>query len=450
MADTKYAVKSGFYDSVNHDRLYSADDMNQPYKSMLSAGIIEGGFAVTPQSTPDMTVNVAAGHALLGDKWVDAAAKTLTVPENTALYGRIDAIVLRVDINTDVRAADLIYRTGTPASEPEAPALIGTTGIYEVRLANITVAAGATAIAAAQISDQRGTSGCPYVMMTVGNAQIQAAVEDVLEAHPEWTTTVEDGSITLQKLAAGVIDNTLTQAGAAADAKTTGDALTALNNDLSDVKDALSDYEASIMQIANFKSASSGSKIFEYAIENGSTFEVSATANIGDVDLGTYDPSMGFTVIQHAIDYVNIGESKTFVANAIGATHIRIYFASAGVTTLKNLTNGVLNDIQEQLDGVGDKLDYYTYRNVNISASGSAARVFDLRKGYRYRFYNDSSITTAVEVSYYSSGTSYVYVSDNLTAKSSVLFTPSDDVKRLRTYGNGSYICRRFIFDGYK
>lgn len=239
MSDTKYSVKSGFYDAINHDRLYSADDMNQPYKSMLSAGIIEGGFAVTPQSTPDMTVNVAAGHALLGDKWVDAAAKTLTVPENTALYGRIDAVVLRVDINTGVRAADLIYRTGTPASEPEAPALIGTTGIYEVRLANITVVAGATAIAAAQISDQRGTSGCPYVTMTVGNTQIKAAVEDVLEEHPEWTTTVEDGSITLAKLAAGVIDNTLTQAGAAADAKKTGDEISGLKDALDEINDIL-------------------------------------------------------------------------------------------------------------------------------------------------------------------------------------------------------------------
>ena len=124
MSDTLYSVKSGFYDAINHDRLYSADDMNQPYKEIMTEGIDADGFAVTPQSTPDMTITVAAGHAFLGGKWVDSIATTMDVPANTALYGRIDSVILRVDVNSEVREANLIYRTGTPADTPEAPALI--------------------------------------------------------------------------------------------------------------------------------------------------------------------------------------------------------------------------------------------------------------------------------------------------------------------------------------
>ena len=231
MSDTLYAVKSGFFDAINHDRLYSADDMNQPYKEILTEGIDAGGFEVTPQSTPDMTITVAAGHAFLGGKWVDAAAKTLTVPENTTLYGRIDAVVLRVDINSDVRAANLIYRTGTPADTPEAPALIGTTGIYEVRLANIAVAASATAIAAAQITDKRGGTDCPYADIKLGQlVREQQIAEDV----SSWLTEHVDpvGS-------AVVVDDSLSIAGAAADAKKTGD-------EISGLKDALVQFDNKI------------------------------------------------------------------------------------------------------------------------------------------------------------------------------------------------------------
>lgn len=62
----------------------------------------------------------------------------------------------------------------------------------------------------------------------VTDEQLKSATEDVLEDHPEWTTTVEDGAITTAKLAEGVIDETLAVSGAAADAKAAGDAVNAV------------------------------------------------------------------------------------------------------------------------------------------------------------------------------------------------------------------------------
>ena len=56
------------------------------------------------------------------------------------------------------------------------------------------------------------------------DAQTAEAVSDWLDDHPEATTTVEDGSITTAKLHSGVIDSTLSAQGAAAEAKTTGEA----------------------------------------------------------------------------------------------------------------------------------------------------------------------------------------------------------------------------------
>ena len=165
MSDTKTTIKSGFWDSVNRDRVYSADDMNKPYDMILTDGIIKGGFAVTAQSPADMTVNVAAGRALLAGKWVDSATQVMTVPANATLYSRIDSVILQIDANVSAREASLVYRTGTAAATPQAPALVNTGGITELRIANITVAAGASSIASGNISDTRGTAACPYASL---------------------------------------------------------------------------------------------------------------------------------------------------------------------------------------------------------------------------------------------------------------------------------------------
>lgn len=58
--------------------------------------------------------------------------------------------------------------------------------------------------------------------------EIEMKVNEWLEEHPEATTTVTDGSITVQKFAASVVDATLSQTGHPADAKATGDAIAAL------------------------------------------------------------------------------------------------------------------------------------------------------------------------------------------------------------------------------
>ena len=62
------------------------------------------------------------------------------------------------------------------------------------------------------------------------DAQTAEAVSDWLDDHPEATTTVEDGAVTLNKLHSGVIDSTLSAQGAAAEAKTTGNYINVLTD----------------------------------------------------------------------------------------------------------------------------------------------------------------------------------------------------------------------------
>lgn len=205
MADQLFTINSGFYDSVDQDRLYSAEQMNMPYKRLVSNGV----FA-TPQGTPStdfhvtaaggMTLQVAPGLGIVGDKWVEnAGAVTITVPGNTATVGRIDSVILRTDTTTEARASSIVYRTGLASSTPTAPALDTSAGVSEFRLANVAVAASAVAISQADITDMRGSADCPWITALINQvdtsvllAQYQAAYADFMEEmERRWTQYME-------------------------------------------------------------------------------------------------------------------------------------------------------------------------------------------------------------------------------------------------------------------
>ena len=174
MADQIFNVDCGFFDSINNDRTYSADDMNRPYKRLISNGV----FA-TPQGTPstdlqvmsaanamDITINPGAG--IFGNKWFEnPAAITVTVPANTNIIPRIDSVIVQVDLRSSGRAGNIIYRTGTPSSTPTAPAINQVQNVNEYRVANIYVAPSANAINNDAITDMRGSSSCPWVQALI-------------------------------------------------------------------------------------------------------------------------------------------------------------------------------------------------------------------------------------------------------------------------------------------
>lgn len=170
MADQIFNVNCGFFDAIDSDRTYSADQMNKPYKRLISNGV----FA-TPQGTPStdlqvvsagsgMGIIVNTGMGLFADKWFENNAPiTITVPSNTGIAPRMDSVLVQVDTRSSGRVGNIVYREGTAASNPQPPAINQITGVSEYRLANIYVAAGANAINNDAITDMRGSSSCPWV-----------------------------------------------------------------------------------------------------------------------------------------------------------------------------------------------------------------------------------------------------------------------------------------------
>lgn len=151
------ALESGFFNSVNGDRKYNAEQMSRYFENILSNGVfkrIENSMLVSANS--GMTLTVAPGAGLIDCHWFKAkAAETVTIPTANAVLPRFDIVVVRLDMSDSVRAITLDVVPGTPATNPVEPAPTRTDTIYEIVLALVYVPAGATSISAANITDVR-------------------------------------------------------------------------------------------------------------------------------------------------------------------------------------------------------------------------------------------------------------------------------------------------------
>lgn len=174
MADQIFNVSCGFFDAINNDRTYSADDMNRPYKRLVSDGVFPAprthgastDFQVT--SAGGMVITVNKGEGIFGSKWFqNETVIPITIPENNDIHPRIDSVIIQVDNRSSGRTGNIIYRTGTPAFNPAAPDLNTAANLYEYRVANIYVLAGTTAVDSSDIVDLRGSDSCPWTTGTI-------------------------------------------------------------------------------------------------------------------------------------------------------------------------------------------------------------------------------------------------------------------------------------------
>ena len=181
MSDTKRLIRSGFFDAVNGDRVYSADDMTLPYKDIVSDGVFQSGTNFLVSAGTGLSVTVSEGHAMLANRWVESSSvQTFTVPSNNSGSTRIDSVVLQVDTQQSGRNANIIYRTGSTS----APAISTSGAVLELRLANVTVTSGATSVSG-KVSDTRGSADCPWVTGLITQVDTSTLWQQFSEAYSE-------------------------------------------------------------------------------------------------------------------------------------------------------------------------------------------------------------------------------------------------------------------------
>lgn len=157
------SITSGFFDSVNGDRLYDADQMSNYFDGLVSNGVYEsiGDRFLVSSANSGMAVTVGTGRAIINSRWVkNDATETLTLDPSDVQLMRIDAIVLRLD--TDARSITLTIKKGTAvSSNPTMPEITRTATVYELYLASVLIGKGATQ--PTSITDLRPSSYCGWV-----------------------------------------------------------------------------------------------------------------------------------------------------------------------------------------------------------------------------------------------------------------------------------------------
>ena len=147
-----------FFESVNGDRRYKVAELVAYLRPFFSDGVFPNpstGQQVKQNTEADMFVLVQPG-----DSWINGRmyrivddAKRLRIDPSDSATSRIDRIVVGADYAN--RTITAYVKKGSPASSPQAPELQRDTTKYEICLAEVTIAPGATQITQSAIKDTR-------------------------------------------------------------------------------------------------------------------------------------------------------------------------------------------------------------------------------------------------------------------------------------------------------
>ena len=165
------AEQSGFFNAnvVNgeYDRVYLAEQFAKYFASFIGNGIFGGKsneLMVSESSTTGMKVEVLSGMGWINGYWYENTGNhSLSIAIADGVLNRIDSIVLRWD--KVLRNIQLAVKKGEFAGEPSAPAVQRDADVYELKIAEVSVKAGAVSLTQADIRDTRLDSNvCGFVV----------------------------------------------------------------------------------------------------------------------------------------------------------------------------------------------------------------------------------------------------------------------------------------------
>lgn len=186
----------GFYQSMNHDRQYNADQFANMFDGVITDGVyaeVGNHFYVSPASGSDsMEVTVGTGHAWLKHVWVhNDSPIILPLDVGSQSVGRIDSIVLEIRKGIQYRDARIIVIKGNSSSSPTAPAVNDDGDTYRYVIANVTVEAKAMKIESRNIQNLVGIGKLSWVTSPLESI-------DVSSLYNNWEEQFQHDSVNWQ------------------------------------------------------------------------------------------------------------------------------------------------------------------------------------------------------------------------------------------------------------
>ena len=196
------AVTYGFYDSLNHDRLYNAQQMSAIFDGIINDGVFMSvGNQFHTVAGTGMQVIVKSGRAWFDSTWtLNDAEYPLSIDAADVLLTRIDAVVLEVNSEVATRANTIKVVKGTPASTPAKPTLTNTAAVHQHALAYVTVAKNTAAITNSMIEIVVGKTETPYVTAILQTTDITDLFNQWEDYFQTWFDNVRstlDGDVAL-------------------------------------------------------------------------------------------------------------------------------------------------------------------------------------------------------------------------------------------------------------
>lgn len=236
------AEKSYFFNDVNDDRVYLAEDFAMFFSSLIANGIFPNpstNLQVMVNEETPMAITIPPGKAWINGYlyWnPDNLVKNLE-PAHT--NPRIDRIAVRwVSNNRDIKAYVV---TGTPAAVPVAPELTRNSDVWELGIADVFIGGGVTTISQANITDARlNDSLCGIVHALVQQVQTETIFNQYLAWFAEMKvsnqTDFNEWFATIQGVLSGDV---------------AGNLLNLINNNTADIADNTADIAVHTTMIGN-------------------------------------------------------------------------------------------------------------------------------------------------------------------------------------------------------
>lgn len=156
------AITYGFYNSLNKDRVYNAEQMSSIFNGIITDGVFSTiGDALMPIAGTGMQVIVKTGKCWFNSTWtLNDALLPLDIEAADVSLTRIDAIIVEINSSIGTRANTIKMLKGTPSANPAKPALANSEHLHQYALGYVTVSAGVTSITADKIEVNVGKSTC--------------------------------------------------------------------------------------------------------------------------------------------------------------------------------------------------------------------------------------------------------------------------------------------------
>lgn len=168
------AITYGFYNSLNKDRVYNAEQMSSIFNGIITDGVFSTiGDALMPIAGTGMQVIVKTGKCWFNSTWtLNDALFPLDIDAADVSLTRIDAIIVEINSSVGTRANTIKMLKGTPSANPAKPTLANSEHLHQYALGYVTVSAGATSITADKIEVNVGKSTCPFITSVLQQTDI--------------------------------------------------------------------------------------------------------------------------------------------------------------------------------------------------------------------------------------------------------------------------------------